>query len=85
MNKVTERLLDQVDAAHDWDLGQVWSGGGTQMSRTDHCRVCGLSRSWMTDPQNGVEDRFSFKESDELPLPLRDAAALQPCLDPTID
>ena len=77
MKETTRALLDQIDQAHDWAEGQVWSGGGTKMSQTDTCRVCGLRRHSHTDPQNGVDEweyRFSDGESDA-DLSLRQAAA----------
>jgi hypothetical protein len=42
MKDRTRKLLDTIENAHDWEEGQVYSGGGTQLSSTDTCRICGL-------------------------------------------
>lgn len=82
MTKTTETLLDTIEAAHDWEQGQVYAGGGTRYSSTDKCRTCGLVRRWFDDSQNGVSDRYSFSDfHGEAPLTLRDAASLSPCID----
>ena len=73
MSEKAEQLLAQVEQNHDWDQGQCWGGGGTQLSSTDTCRICGLERKWFSDTQNGVEDRYTFISAGET-LPLRDAA-----------
>ena len=49
MKESTQKLLDQIDAAHDWAEGQVYGGSGTQLSSTDHCRVCSLRRHYSSD------------------------------------
>jgi len=77
MNKRTEALLAKIDQAHDWDEGQVWGGGGTRLSSTDECRVCGLTRGWFSDSQNGVKDRFDFVTASGDRIPLRQAAELE--------
>ena len=69
-------MLDAIDEAHDWDQGQTYGGSGTQMSSTDTCRICGLTREWFSDSQNGVEDRYTF-EARGFKIPLRDVAALE--------
>jgi hypothetical protein len=76
MKSKTKQLLDQVFENHDWDLGTCWGGGGTRLSSTDVCRVCGLQRDWFKDSQNGVDDRYSFASPDGQPITLRDAAVL---------
>ncbi len=76
MKETTSRLLEQIDAAHDWAQGQVWGSGGTRLSSTDICQVCSMRRHWLTDPQNGVDSqyRFSSGETGE-DLSLRQAIA----------
>jgi len=76
MKASTQKLLDQIEDAHDWAEGQVMAGSGTQQGCTDHCRVCNLRRHWFSDRQNGIdrEYRFSDGETDE-DLSLRQAAA----------
>lgn len=53
-------LERQVDAAHDWLEGQTYSGGGTSLSSTDRCRICGLERRWESDSQNGVPSHYLY-------------------------
>jgi hypothetical protein len=60
MKESTRKLLDQIDNEHDWLLGQTRSRGGTQLSRTDTCRACLLSRQWLDDRQNGINDDYTF-------------------------
>jgi hypothetical protein len=76
MKESTRKLIDQIDADHDWQNGQTYGGSGTQLSQTDTCRVCSLRRHWFSDSQNGIEDsyRWSDGETDE-DLSLRQAAA----------
>ena len=69
----TEKLLEKVDRVHDMVEGQVYGGGGTQLSRVDTCSICGITRKWYTDPQNGVEDRYTFATLTGSPISLRDA------------
>jgi len=64
MKESTQKLLDQIDAAHDWQEGQVYGGGGTKMTSTDVCRVCSLRRHWLSDPQNGIEDSYRFSDGE---------------------
>ena len=64
MKDSTKKLLAQVDDAHDWQLGQAYSGGGTELHSTDVCRVCGLRRHWRNDSQNDIEDEFRFSDSE---------------------
>lgn len=64
MKDSTKKLLDSVGAAHDWAEGQVYGGGGTRMSSTDTCRVCGLKRHWFVDRQNEVRDQYTFEAID---------------------
>jgi hypothetical protein len=73
----TAELLEKVNAAHDWEGGQVYGGSGTQLSSTDTCRVCGLERQRFSDSQNGVDVRFTFQDSKGTKLTLREAAELK--------
>ena len=70
-------LLEKVDAAHDWQDGQTRGGSGTQLSRTDVCRVCGLKRHWFNDRQNNVHDDYTFTTHAGADIPLREAATLE--------
>lgn len=76
MKDTTRKMLDQLDAAHDWARGQTYGGSGTRLSRTDLCRVCNLRRHWLDDSQNNIDDqtRFSDGETGE-DLSLRQAMA----------
>lgn len=80
MSKYRE-LLERVEAAHDWEIGQAWSRGGTSLDRTDTCRICGLSRQWESDEQNGIRERYTFTDFAGEEIPLRDAADLECCDD----
>ena len=64
MKESTQKLLDQITEAHDWQDGQVWGGGGTKLSSTDTCRVCSLRRHWLSDTQNGIEDQYRFSDGE---------------------
>ena len=76
MKDSTKKLLAQVDDAHDWQEGQCYSGGGTELHATDTCRVCGLRRHWRNDPQNDIDDEYRFSDSETgEDLTLRQAAA----------
>ena len=79
MKASTLNLLDQLEEKHDWEQGQVYGGGGTRLSSTDTCRVCGLSRHWFSDRQNSVSDRYSFTDSNGINVTLRDAAVIKCC------
>jgi len=76
MKATTQKLLDAIEAAHDWAEGPVYGGAGTQLGRTDTCRVCSLRRHWSSDRQHGNvgEYRFSDGETGD-DLSLRQAAA----------
>jgi len=76
MKATTQKLLDAIDAAHDWAEGPVYAGAGTQLSSTDTCRVCSLHRHQSSNRQTGsvAEYRFSDGETGE-DLSLRQAAA----------
>ena len=76
MKKTTKKMLEDIDAAHDWLEGPVHAGSGTRLSSTDTCRVCGLRRHFFCDRQNeiGREYRFSDSETGE-DLTLRQALA----------
>lgn len=60
-----ERLLDTIASQHDWREGKVYSGGGTALSSTDTCQLCGLVRHWNTDPQNGDHGHYRFESGGE--------------------
>jgi hypothetical protein len=77
MKDTTKKLLDQVEANHDWESGQTYGGSGTQLSRTDTCRVCGLKRHWFSDSQNGVEDHYTFETINGEKMSLKEA--VDPC------
>ena len=64
MKDTTRKMLDEIGTAHDWAEGQVWGGGGTRLSRTDTCRVCGLRRHYLSDRQNGVEEEYRFHDAE---------------------
>ena len=64
MKESTRKLLDQIDAAHDWQDGQTWGGGGTQLSRTDTCLVCSLRRHWFSDRQNGIAANYRYSDGE---------------------
>lgn len=76
MSRYTE-LLDQIDEAHDFEDGQTYGHGGTAMSSTDVCRICGLKRLYFTDSQNGVDSRWTFETHCGKEIPLREAAELE--------
>jgi hypothetical protein len=69
----TREMQSALEARHDWDEGQTWGSGGTRLSRTDSCRVCGMYRSWCDDSQNGVSDRYSYETHHGENLTLREA------------
>ena len=79
MKDTTKKLLDRVDANHDWDQGQPWSTGGTTLSLIDTCRVCGLHRNWFSDRQHEISDRYTFSTSDGVAVTLRSAAEIECC------
>lgn len=75
MKAKTNELLEQIDAAHDWTDGQVYSQGGTSMRSTDVCRICSLRRHWSSDRQNGNHGEFRFSDGETgNDLSLRQAA-----------
>ena len=76
MKTKTRSVLDAVDAAHDWQTGQTWGHGGTAYSSTDTCRLCGLTRHWSVDRQNGQSDTYTFREADGDDLTLIEASRL---------
>ena len=76
MKETTKELLSQVDQNHDWDLGDVFSGGGTELHSTDTCRVCSLRRHWEKDQQNGTSSTYRFSDGETgRDLSLRQAAS----------
>jgi len=75
MKEITRKLLEQVDEEHDWREGGVHSRGGTELNRTDVCRVCGLQRYWEDDSQNNINDEYTFIDENGNELTLREAAA----------
>jgi hypothetical protein len=74
MKPRTQELFERTEANHDFLMGQPFSHGGTKMSRTDTCQVCGLARIYLTDPQNGIEEQYRYRtydareEDPDLPL-----------------
>lgn len=64
MKKETERILNEIDEAHDWAIGQAWGGGGTLISSTDTCRLCGLRRHYTSDHQNGNDGSYRFSDGE---------------------
>ena len=69
MKDRTERKLARVAEGHDWDEHGVRARGGTAMDERSVCRYCGLERLWFTDPQNGVDNRYTFtRDGAEVPL-----------------
>jgi hypothetical protein len=75
----TKRLLEQVQSAHDWTEGQVYSRGGTYYSSTDVCRICGLQRNWHSDTQNGIGHTYQFVfNANELSL--LEVSQRSPCI-----
>jgi len=75
MKETTRKLLERVDEEHDWREGKTYSGGGTELYRTDVCRVCGLQRRWEDDSQNGVHDEYTFVDVYGNDIPLRGVVA----------
>jgi hypothetical protein len=75
MKETTSELLEKVDKEHDWREGQVYGGNGTYLSSTDVCRVCGLRRFWETDRQNHIDNEYSFRDENDQPITLKEAAA----------
>lgn len=75
MKETTKQLLAQIDEAHDWQDGQVYSNGGTTLRSTDTCRVCSLRRHYFSDRQNGVSAEYRFSDGETgADLSLRQAA-----------
>ena len=64
MKESNQKLLDQIDAAHDWSNGQVYGGRGTELSSTDTCQVCSLRRHWHSDSQNGIRGQYRFSDGE---------------------
>ena len=64
MKAATEKMREKLNAGHDWEDGQVYGGGGTRLSSTDVCSVCGLRRHWFSDTQNGVEDHYRYSDAE---------------------
>jgi hypothetical protein len=76
MKESTQKLIDQIDAAHDWINGQVWGGGGTRYSSTDTCQVCSMRRHYFSDSQNGVPGNYRYSDGETgADLSLRQAVA----------
>ena len=64
MKESTKKLLNEIEEAHDWLEGQVWSGGGTEYHATDVCQVCELRRHYKSDSQNNVPPNYRFSDGD---------------------
>ncbi len=64
MKESTQKILDQIDEAHDWQDGQVYGSGGTRLSSTDTCLVCSLRRHWLSDSQNNIEGHHRFSDGE---------------------
>jgi hypothetical protein len=76
MKETTKQLFDKLDAAHDWNNGQVYGHGGTRYTSTDVCRVCALRRHYLSDSQNGIADTYRFSDGETgADLSLRQALA----------
>ena len=76
MKAITESMLNEVNELHDWNEGQMYSGGGTRFSQTDTCRVCNLRRHYFSDSQNGVKGEYRFSDGEtDRDLSLRQAVA----------
>jgi len=55
------QLESKIEAAHDWLEGQTYGGNGTQLSSTDVCQICGLSRHYFSDEQNEIDGHHTYK------------------------
>lgn len=78
MKTRTKELLDKIDAAHDWNDGQVRGGSGDVLTSTDTCRICGLERDWNSGSrQNDINPSTSFRTARGEDITLRDAAGLE--------
>jgi len=76
MKDTTQKMLDQLDAAHDWAFGQTRGGDGTYLTTTDICRVCSLRRHWVDDSQNDIHSDYRFSDGETgKDLSLRQAVA----------
>jgi hypothetical protein len=76
MKDSTKQMLESIDNAHDWQEGQMYSGGGSRMSSTDICRVCSLRRHYLSDEQNGIDEQYRFSDGETgADLSLRQALA----------
>jgi len=64
MKATTQKMLDQIDNAHDWTGGQVYSGGGTEYHSTDRCQVCGLRRHYKSDKQHNIAPNYRFSDGE---------------------
>lgn len=64
MKAKTKEMLETIDGAHDWALGQAWSGGGTVYNSTDTCRICSMRRHFHSDSQNGVAEEYRFSDGE---------------------
>ena len=64
MKATTQKLLDKVEEAHDWQEGQVFSSGGTNFHSTDACLACLLRRHYLSDSQNNVEPHYRFSDGE---------------------
>ena len=64
MKATTQKMLDEIEEAHDWLEGQAWSGGGTEYHSTDRCQVCGLRRHYQSDSQNNVAPNYRFSDGE---------------------
>jgi hypothetical protein len=80
MNSKTVRLLVAVEKAHDWREGQYFSWEACGIQSTDTCRICGLVHQQFRGGQNSA-DHDKFIGADGHDLTLRDAAALEPCIE----
>ena len=64
MKESTQKILDQISEAHDWQDGQVYGGSGTRLSSTDTCFVCSLRRHWLQDSQNNIGSHYRFSDGE---------------------
>ena len=64
MKDTTRKMLEQIEEAHDWLEGQVYSNGGTSLRSTDRCQACGLRRHYHSDTQNNVPANYRFSDGE---------------------
>jgi len=78
-----EALLKEIDEAHHWWNGQMYSGhwqngrmysgGGKVCRQTDTCLICGLERRYYSDSENGIDGHYLFSSFDPEGMPMTEA------------